>query len=99
MEQNFRGLAEEQQNDCRAALQTFIERHGLSQWGMDVTVQEKAPGNYSVKIEITPPPKLGLTRYLDLQEIAIAGPSFNVAAEVDKMLELAYQTHFTERKV
>ncbi len=99
MDQTFRGISEEQQNDCRAALQAFVERHALSQWGMNVTVQEKVRGTYSVQIEITPPPKLELTRYLDLQEIAVAGPLFDVATEVDKMLERAYQTHFTERKV
>lgn len=74
MDQTFRGISEEQQNDCRAALQAFVERHALSQWGMNVTVQEKVRGTYSVQIEITPPPKLELTRYLDLQEIAVAGP-------------------------
>ena len=99
MDQTFRGISEEQQNDCRAALQAFVERHALSQWGMNVTVQEKVRGTYSVQIEITPPPKLELTRYLDLQEIAVAGPLFDVATEVDKMLERAYQPISRKRKV
>ena len=97
MDQDFRGLSEEQQNDCRAALQKFEERHGLFAWEMKVKVQETALGKYSVKIEITPSPESGLAAW-PVQEIAVADASSDVAAEVDKMLELAYQARFPERR-
>jgi hypothetical protein len=97
VDQNFGGLSEEQQNDCRAALQKFVERHDLSEWGMMVMVQETTSGKYSVKIEITPPPDSGLPTW-PLQEIAVADASFDVAAEVDKVLELAYQARFPVRR-
>ena len=97
MDQDFRGPSEEQQNDCRTTLQNFEERHGLLAWEMKVKVQETALGKYSVKIEITPPPDSGLPTW-PLQEIAVADASFDVAAEVDKVLELAYQARFPVRR-
>ena len=97
MDQNFGGLSQEQQNDCRAALQKFVDRHAISDWGMMVKVQETTTGQYSVKIEVTPPPESGLPAW-PIQEIAVADTSFDVAAEVDKMLELAYQTRQPGRK-
>ena len=97
MAQNFGGLSEEQQNDCRAALQKFVDRHAISEWGMMVKVQETTTGKYSVKIEVTPPPESGVPAW-PIQEIAVEDTAFDVAAAVDKMLELAYQTHQPERK-
>jgi hypothetical protein len=97
MEHDFRGLSEEQQNDCRAVLQDFVVRHAVSDWRMTVKVQETASGKFSVKIEMTPPPESGLPA-LPLQEIAVADASFDVAAEVDKILELAWQDRFPERR-
>jgi hypothetical protein len=97
MDQNFGGLSQEQQNDCRAALQKFVDRHAISEWGMMVKVQETTTGQYSVKIEVTPPRESGLAAW-PAQEIAVADTSFDVAAEVDKMLELAYQTRQPGRK-
>jgi hypothetical protein len=96
MEHDFRGLSEDQQNDCRAALHEFVVRHAVSEWRMTVKVQETTPGKFSVKIEVTPPPGSGLTA-LPLHEIAVADASFDVAAEVDKMLELAWQSRAPER--
>jgi hypothetical protein len=95
--QNFGGLSEEQQNDCRAALQKFVDRRGLSEWGMTVKVEETTTGRYSVKIEITPPPESGLRQW-PVQELAVADASVDVATEVDKMLELAYRTFLPEGK-
>jgi hypothetical protein len=92
MDQNFGGLSQEQQNDCRAALQKFVDRHAISEWGSGNdyrTVQRE--------IKVIPPPESGLPVW-PIQEIAVAGTSFDVAAEVDRMLELAYQTHQPERK-
>jgi hypothetical protein len=97
MEHDFRGLSEEQQNDCRAALQKFVMRHALSEWRMTVKVQETTPGKFSVKIEMTPPPESGLPA-LPRQEIAVADATFAVAADVDKMLDLAWQNRFPERR-
>jgi len=96
MDQTLRGLSEERQNDCRTALQKFEERHGLLAWEMSVKVQETALGKYSVKIQITPPPESGLPPW-PIQEIAVADASCDVAADVDKMLELAYQARFPEK--
>lgn len=97
MEHDLRGLSEEQQNDCRAALQEFLVRHAVSEWRMTVKVQEATPGKFSVKIEMTPPPESGLPA-LPLQEIAVADASFDVAAEVDKMLERAWQDRFRKER-
>jgi hypothetical protein len=97
MDHNFGGLSEEQQNDCRAALQKFVDRHAISDWGMTVTVQQTTAGKYSVKIEITPSPESGFPAW-PVQEIAVADSSVDVAAEVDRMLELAYQDQLSARK-
>jgi hypothetical protein len=94
---NHGGLSEEQQNDCRAALHDFAERHGLSEWGMVVKVEETASEKYCVKIEITPPADSGLPKW-PIQEIAVADAAFDVAAEVDKTLELAFQAAFPNKK-
>lgn len=93
IDRNFEGVSEEQQNDCRAALQAFVNRHELSEWEMMVKVQETTRGHFSVKIEMAPPPGSGLGTW-PVQEIAVADESFDVAAEVDKMLELAYRDRF-----
>ncbi len=97
MDRTFEGLSEEQQNDCRAALRTFVDRHQLFEWGMVVKVNEAARGQFSVKIEITPLPGSGL-RTWPLKEIAVADESFDIAAEVDRMLELTYQDRFPEEQ-
>jgi|HubBroStandDraft_5_1064220.scaffolds.fasta_scaffold165152_2 hypothetical protein len=97
MNSNSEGLSEEQQNDCRAALREFARRHAISDWGMTVKVEEASAGKYIVKIEVTPPTGSGLSAW-PIQEIAVADTSFDVAAEVNKILELAWQTNQTERK-
>ena len=92
MDQSLKGLSQVQQNDCRAALQRFIDRHELSDWEMAVKVRETEPGKYSVKIEIAPPTNSGLPEW-PVQEFAVADSSLDVAAEVDKLLEFGYQVH------
>jgi hypothetical protein len=89
------GLSEEQQNDCRAALRSFIDRHGLSDWGSTIKVQQTAPGEFSVKIEITPPAGAGSQSW-PVQEIAVTDASSDVAKEVAAMLELGYQARSQE---
>lgn len=96
MNQHSRGLSEEQDNDCRAALHEFVKRHKLSAWGLTVKVQESAEGKYVVRIEMTPTSEFGLPEW-PVQEIAVADESFDIAAEVDKKLEIAYET-FSKRK-
>lgn len=92
MDQNVGGLSQEQQNDCRATLQKFVDRHAISEWGITLKVQETTTGQYSVKIEVTPQRESGLPAW-PIQEIAVTDTSFDVAAEVGEMLELAYQSH------
>ena len=96
MVQQARGLSQEQQNDCRAALNRFIDRHQLSDWEMTVKVGETAAGKFSVKIDIVPPPESGLTAW-PVEEIAVTEAPFDVAAEVDKMLELGFQACVQQR--
>jgi hypothetical protein len=96
MDQQARGLSQQQQNDCRAALNRFIDRHQLSDWEMTVKVGETAAGKLSVKIEIVPPLQSGLTAW-PVEEVAVADASFDVAAEVDKMLELGFQARVQQR--
>ncbi len=97
MDQNLKGLTQVQQNDCRAALQRFIDRHELSDWEMAVKVGETEPGKYSVKIEIAPPQNSGLLEW-PVHEFAVADTSFDVAAEVDKLLEYGYHIHSAETR-
>jgi hypothetical protein len=54
MDQGLKGLTQEQDNDCRAVLAKFIERHNISDWGSTVKVEEKSHGQFFVKIELTP---------------------------------------------
>ena len=88
----FERLSEEQQNDARVAVQNFIRRHDISDWSVQVNVQETTTGTYSVRIEITPPVDSGLSKW-PVQEFAVAGATFDVAAEVDRLLELGWQDH------
>jgi hypothetical protein len=98
MNQHSRGLSEEQDNDCRAALHEFVKRHDLSAWGLTVKVQETPEGKYVVRIEMTPPSESGLPEW-PVQEITVADEYFDIAAEVDKRLEMAYETFFPKGKV
>jgi hypothetical protein len=97
MDQDLRGLSQEQQNHCRAAVQRFIDRHQLSDWEMTVKVRETTPAGLSVQVEITPPPASGLPPW-PLQEFTVVDTSSDVAAEVEKMLELSYQDRLLESK-
>jgi hypothetical protein len=54
MDQTSKGLSQVQQNNCRAALAKFIDRHNLSDWESTVNVEETSAGKYCVKIELTP---------------------------------------------
>jgi hypothetical protein len=98
MDQISRGLSQAQQNDCRAALAKFLDRHDLSDWGSTVKVEEKSAGRYIVKIELTPPTASGLSTW-PVDEIALVDASVDVAAEVDKLLEVGYQARLLDAKV
>jgi hypothetical protein len=98
MDQTSKGLSQVQQNDCRAALAKFIDRHELSDWESTVKVEETSARRYYVKIELTPPAKSGLPRW-PVDEIAVADASVDVAAEVDKLLESGYQARLQIQKI
>jgi hypothetical protein len=98
MDQISKGLSQVQQNNCRAALAKFIDRHDLFDWESTVNVEETSAGQYCVKIELTPPAKSGLAKWT-IDEIAVANASVDVAAEVDKLLESGYQARLSGRKV
>jgi len=98
MDQGLRGLTQVQENDCRAVLAMFIERHDLSDWGSTVNVEEKTPGQFFVKIELTPPEKSGLAEW-PVDEIAVSDGSADVATEVDKLLEAGFQVRLLDAKV
>ncbi len=87
-----------QQNNCRAALAKFIDRHDLSDWESTVHVEENSVGQYRVKIELTPPAKSGLPKW-PVDEIAVADDSVDVATEVDKLLESGFQARVLDGKV
>jgi hypothetical protein len=96
MDQTSKGLSQVQQNNCRAALAKFIDRHNLSDWESTVNVEETSAGKYCVKIELTPPAKSGLPKW-PVDEIAVADESVDVAVEVDKLLESGYQERLLDR--
>lgn len=98
MDQISRGLSQVQENDCRAALTKFIDKNDLSDWGSTVKVEETSAGRYRVKIELTPPTSAGLPTW-SVDEIEIADASVDVAAEVDKLLEIGYQARLQDAKV
>jgi hypothetical protein len=97
MDQTSKGLSQVQQNNCRAALAKFIDRHDLSDWESTVNVEETSAGRYCVKIELTPPAKSGLPKW-PVDEIAVTDSSADVAADVDKLLESGYQALLLDRK-
>lgn len=97
-DQISRGLSQVQGNDCRAALTKFMDRNDLSNWGSTVKVEETNAGRYCVKIELTPPTGAGLPAW-SVDEIAIANASVDVAAEVDRLLEIGYQARLQDAKV
>ena len=98
MDQNAKGLSQVHQNDCRAALAKFIDRHDLSDWESTVHVEETAAGKYVVNIELTPPATSGLPLW-QVDEIALADTSVDVAAEVDTLLEAGYHARLVDAKV
>lgn len=97
MDQTAKGLSQVQQNNCRAALAKFIDRHDLSDWGSTVNVAETGAGEYRVKIELTPPANSGLLKW-PVDEIALTDASVDVATEVDTLLEAGYQAYLSGRK-
>jgi hypothetical protein len=97
MDEQARGLSQEQQNDCRAALNRFIEKHDLADWEMMIDVEETLPAGYSVKIAIVPPPASGLPAW-PIQEFAVVNAQADAAAEIDRLLEAAYQARLPAMK-
>jgi hypothetical protein len=89
----FRGLSENEEELCRSILQRFEKEHGLARWALMITKREMIPGRYHIRIAIAPPPEFQLPTN-SLKDIAGADATFNIAAEVGKMLEIAYRTHF-----
>ena len=98
MEQDLTGLSQEQQNDCRTTMQKFMDRHEISDWGTTIKAGKTPQGDYSLRIEITPPAETGLPPWA-FREIALADTTFNLAAEIDKVLEHGYQVRFAESKM
>jgi uncharacterized protein involved in high-affinity Fe2+ transport len=98
MDRISRGLSQVQENDCRAALTKFMDRNDLSDWGSTVKVEETNAGRYRVKIKLTPPTGAELPAW-SVDEVAIADASVDVAAEVDKLLEIGYQARLQQAKV
>jgi hypothetical protein len=94
---NPKELSQVQQNECRAALNKFIDRHELSDWEMTVTIEEPDPGQYSLTVDLRPPSEPGLSPW-PLKEVVLGDASFNVAAAVDEMLELCYEAHVARQK-
>jgi hypothetical protein len=96
-EQDLTGLSQEHQNECRATLQKFMDRHEISDWGVTIKAGETPKGDFSLRIEITPPAETGLQPWA-FREIAIAEANFDLATEIDKVLEHGYQVRFAESK-
>lgn len=90
MSMQMAGLSQKQQNDCRAALLRFIEKHQLGSWKMTIEGQGTLPMGYSVKIAITPPGGPG-SAALPISQFAEVDTADDVANEVERMLEAAYQ--------
>jgi len=97
MDEQTRGLSQEQQNHCRAAVNRFIEKHDLSDWEMTIEAQETLPAGYSVKIAIAPPSASGLSPW-PILEFAVVNTQADVAAEIDRLLEAAYQARVPAMK-
>ena len=91
--EDLKGLSQEQENEFRAAVQRFIDRHALADWEMTVDVEETAADSFTVKFEIAPPEGSALPAW-PMQEITVAKPPMEVAAEIEKLLEEAYQARF-----
>jgi hypothetical protein len=98
MEQDLTGLSQVQQNECRAALQNFMNRHEISDWGTTIDAGKTVRGEYCLRVEITPPAETGLKPWA-YREISLEGATFNVAAEIDKALEHGYQVRFAESRM
>jgi hypothetical protein len=50
MDQTSKGLSQVQQNNCRAALAKFIDRHDLSDWESTVNVEDRAHAACKVRV-------------------------------------------------
>ena len=90
MDIQTRGLSQKQQNDCRGALNGFIEKHQLGDWEVTIDAQETLPMGYSVKVGLTPSIESGLPQS-PVNEFAEVDTSDDVPAVLDRLLEAAYQ--------
>ena len=97
MEQDLTGLSQENQKECRAALKKFLNRHEISDWRTTIKAGETPKGDFNLRIEITPPAETGLQPWA-FREVSIADATFNLANEIDRMLEHGYQVRFAESR-
>ena len=89
MDIHTKGLSQKQQNDCRAALNSFIGKHAVGDWEITIEARETLPMGYSVKVGMAGPMETGMAR-LPVNQFAEVDTSDDVAAAVDRMLEAGY---------
>jgi hypothetical protein len=85
----FRGLSDAEETACRLALESFEKGHELAGWALMVQKRETTPEKYHVKIVIHVPSESASSG--GWKDIAGADATFDVAAELGKMLEGVYR--------
>ena len=83
----LRGLTAQQKASCRAALEAFLNRHGLAYWGLIVDITEAGPGAWELEVSGVAPIELDFpirTNQLKVDQ------TVNLARVVDLCLETHY---------
>ncbi len=88
------GLSEAQEEVCQAALQAFRERHGLAEWGLNMSLSDEGPGTWKLHISVV------ASRDLDFQVRSnhiIVDKTLDLARVVDLCLETHYHACMNSR--
>jgi hypothetical protein len=83
----LRGLTPHQKVSCRAALEAFLNRHGLVYWGLIVNLTESGPRTWQLEVSVVAPIELDFpvrTNHLRVDK------TVNLARVVDLCLETHY---------
>jgi hypothetical protein len=90
----LRGLSPQQRASCRAALEAFLNRHGLAYWGLIVNLAESGPRTWELEVSVVAPLELEFpvrTNHLKVDKM------LNLARVVDLCLETHYNACMNRR--
>jgi hypothetical protein len=83
----LRGLSPQQKATCRAALEAFLDRHGLDHWGLIVQLSETGPRSWELDISVVGPNDLDVSVWTSHLFV-------DKTLDLERVVDLCLETHY-----